>query len=83
MTIEYKNSKLIEIEDIACPPPHDSNVNEKVKHNLQKYQQLAHKIGKRRPEYHIEVIPVVIGRMGRGANKLRKQMARVLETDEK
>ena len=84
--LEYKDRKLDQIKDMACPPsplPRDINVNEQVKHNLQKYQQLAFKIGERRPEYHIEVIPVVIGRMEGSANKLRKQKAIVLETDGK
>ena len=84
--LEYKDRKLDQIKDMACPPsplPRDINVNEQVKHNLQKCQQLAFKIGERRPEYHIEVIPVVIGRMEGSANKLRKQKAIVLETDGK
>ena len=74
---------MIQIKDMACPPPRDSNVNEKVKLKLQKYQQLAYKIGERRPEYHIEVISVIIERVGGGENRFRKQMGRVLETNEK
>ena len=40
-------------------------------------------IWERRPGYHVEILPVVIGFMRGGANKLREQIARVLETNEK
>ena len=40
-------------------------------------------IRERRPGYHIDIIPITNGCMGEGANKLREQIARVLETDEK
>ena len=48
---------------------------------LQKYQQLAYEIREKRPGYHVDIIPVVIGCMRRGANKLREQIAKVLEME--
>ena len=44
---------------------------------------MAYEIRERRPGYHVEIIPVFIGCMEKGANRLRVQIARVLETDEK
>ena len=40
--IKHNESKLIQIIDMACLS--DQNINEKVKKNLQKYQQLAYEI---------------------------------------
>ena len=51
----------------------DQNINEKIKKKLQKYQQLANKIRERRPGYDVEIIPVVIGCIGRGVNRLRER----------
>ena len=71
VTIEYEDHRLIQI-----------NINEKVKKNLLKCQQLAYEIRKRRPGDHVKIIPVVIECMA-GTNKLREQIAKVLETNEK
>ena len=60
---EYRNRKLIQFKDIACPS--DQNITEYVKKKLQKYQQLAYKIGQRRPD--VAIISVVIGYIGEGA----------------
>ena len=73
--------KLIQIIDMACN--RGQNIHEKVKKKLQKYQQLAYKIRERRSVYHVEIISLIIGCMGGGANKLREQIARVLEADKK
>ena len=82
VTIKYKarSRNLPQIIDMACP--RNQYMNEKVKEKLQKYQQMAYKIRELRPGYHVGIIPVVIGCM-RGVNRLREQIARVLETDEK
>ena len=60
---------------MTCPS--DQNKYEK----LQKYQQLAYKIREKRPGYHVDILPVVIGCMRGGVNKLREQIAKVLETE--
>ena len=73
--------KLIPIIDMACNS--GQNIHEKVNKKLQKYQQLAYKIREWRSVYHVEIISLIIGCMGRGANKLRHQIARVLEADKK
>ena len=60
---EYRDCRFIQFKGIACPS--DQNITEKVKKKLQKYQQLAYKIGQRRPD--VAIISVVIGYMGGGA----------------
>ena len=45
------------------------------------YQQWAYKIGERRPGYRVENIPMVIGGIGGGVNRLRKQKSKVLKTN--
>ena len=81
VTNKYKDRKLIQIINMACPSDHSNN--KKVKEKLLKYQQMAYKTRKRRPGYHMEIIPVVIECIGSNANKLRERIAKVLETDEK
>ena len=65
---------------MACPS--DQKINEKVEEKLQKYQKLtSYEVRERRPGYHVGIIPVVIGYMRGGTNKLREQIAGVLETN--
>ena len=66
--IKYRDHKFIQ-KIIAMTCPSDQNKYEK----LQKYQQLAYKIREKRPGYHVDILPVVIGCMRGGANKLREQ----------
>ena len=64
--IEYKDRKLIQIIDAACSS--NQYINEKDK---KKYLHSAYEIREMRPGYHVQIIPVVIGCMGGGANKFR------------
>jgi len=81
VTIEYKEQKLIQVIDMACPS--DKNISDKVQEKLQKYQQLAYEIRERRPGYHVEIIPVVIGCMGGGATQLKEQIRRIMNGTER
>ena len=44
---------------------------------------MAIEVRERRPGYHVEIIPVVIGCMRECANRRLEQIARVLETGKK
>ena len=44
---------------------------------------MAYKIREKKPGYLVEIILVVIGCMGGTVNRLREQIVRMLETDEK
>ena len=76
-TLEYEDRKVIYLLDMSCP--HDNNVEEKHREKLTKYQQLAYEIRERRPGFRVEVLPLVIGCMGSGADKLEKQISKLVE----
>ena len=80
VTIEYKNRKLIQMIDMACPS--DLNIDEKINKKQQKYRQLAYEIRGKRPGHKVEIIPMVIRCMGEGATSLKDQIRRVLDSDE-
>jgi len=48
VTIEYKERKVIQVIDMACPS--EKNIKEKMNEKRQKYQQLAFEIRERRPD---------------------------------
>ena len=76
LTLEEKDTKRILLIDLACPSEY--NVNEKNREKLTKYQQLAYEIRERRPVYKVEIIPLVIGCVGGGAERLKAQLEKVL-----
>jgi hypothetical protein len=76
VTIEYKEQKRIQLVDMACPS--EKNVQEKMTEKRQKYQQLAFEIRERRPGYKVEIIPVIVGCMGGGAETMRTQVGKIL-----
>ena len=76
VAIEYKERKVIHLVDMACP--NVKNVLEKNKEKRQKYQQLVFEVKERRPEYKVEVIPIVIGCMGGGVGVMREQIRKIL-----
>ena len=80
VTIEYKERKLIQLVDMACPS--EKNIHEKMAEKRQKYQQLAFEVRERRPGYRVEVIPVVIGCMGGGAGIMKEQVEKILMTSD-
>jgi len=80
VTIEYKEQKLIQLIDMACPS--ETNVQDTFREKREKYQQLAFEIRERRPGYRVVVIPVIIGCMGGGARKLREQVEKILVTSD-
>jgi hypothetical protein len=75
-TLEYKDIKTIYLVDMACP--HDQNVAGKHAEKMAKYQQLAFELRERRPGHRVEVIPVVVGCMGAGSEKLENQVKKLL-----
>ena len=79
-TLEYKDRKLIYLLDMACP--HDDNLKEKYSAKIAKYQQLAYELRERRPGYHVEVVPMVVGCMGSGARLLTQHISKVISEEE-
>ena len=57
---------------MACP--YESNIREKRIEKLRKYQQLAVQMRKRREQYRVIVLPLVIGCLGGGLKQLTKDI---------
>ena len=76
ITQEDKVGKRIWLEDMACP--HEQNIEEKHWEKLNKDQQLAFETRGKRPGLYVEMIPMVIGCLGGGINKLQQQIDKLI-----
>ena len=72
LTLEDESKKMIYIVDMACP--YESNIHEKRIEKLRKYQQLAVQMCKRREQYRVMVLPLVIRCLGGGLKQLTKDI---------
>ena len=63
---------------MACPQ--ESNIEAKVKEKLDKYQHLAFEMRENRVGHRVEIVPLVIGCLGR-VGKLLKAVQSVLDTE--
>ena len=77
--IENDEEKKLWIVDMACPD--EKNIGEKHCEKLTKYQQLAFKMREKRPEYRVEIVPIVIGCLGGGMKQVECQVKKII-TDE-
>ena len=57
---------------MACP--YELNIHEKKIEKLQKYQQWTLKLRKRREQYRVTVLPLVMGCLGGGIKQLTKDI---------
>ena len=64
---------------MACPQ--ENNIEAKVKEKLDKYQQLVFETRENRVGYRVEVVPLVLGCLGGGIEKLWKNVKKVIETE--
>ena len=62
---------------MACPT--EANIAEKRREKLQKYQQLPFEIRERRLGFMFEIIPLVIGCLGGGMEKLEEQIKKLIK----
>lgn len=79
LTLEDNNKKLIWFVDMACPA--EINIVHKHQEKLQKYQQLAFETREKRREYKVQIVPVVIGSLGGGMVKARRQIGKVIRNE--
>ena len=77
LTLEEKQSKQIWICDMSCPM--EENINKKISEKLIKYQQLVFETREKRPDYQITVVPLVIGCMGGGGQKLIAAVKKLID----
>ena len=50
--------------------PNEKNIGEKHREKLTKYQQLAFEMREKRPEYRVEIVPIVTGCLGGGMKQV-------------
>lgn len=79
-TLEYKDKKLIQLVDMACPA--EANIEKKISEKIQKYQQLAYEVRERRPGYKVEIVPVVLGCMGGGVTRMRDCVRKIIPEED-
>ena len=78
-TLEDRVGKRIWLVDMACPK--EQNTEEKYQEKLNKYQQLAFETREKRPGFHLELILLVIGRLGGGINKLQQLIDKLIRNE--
>ena len=72
LLIENDDEKKLWIVDMACP--NEKNICEKYHEKLSKYQQLALEMREKRPEYRVEIVPIVIDCLGGGMEQVECQV---------
>ena len=72
--IENDEEKKLWIVDMAYP--NEKNIGEKHREKLTKYQQLAFEMREKRPEFRVEIVPIVIGCLGGGMKQVECQVKR-------
>ena len=61
------------------PCPAEVNFAKKRREKLQKYEQLAFEIHERRLSFMVEIVPLVIGCLGGGMQKLEGQIKKLIK----
>ena len=77
--IENDEEKKLWIVDMACP--NEKNIGEKHREKLTKYQQLAFVMREKRPEYRVEIVPIVIGCWGEGMKQVECQVKKIIKDE--
>ena len=65
--------------DMACP--NEKNIGKKQHEKLTKYQQLAFEMLEKRPEYRVEIVPIVIGCLGGGMKQVECQVKKIIKNE--
>ena len=80
LILEDKEKKKIWICDMACPQQH--NIETKSIEKLTKYRQLAFETRKRRQDYVVTVMPLIIGALGGGMRQVAKDVGMIFENND-
>ena len=62
---------------MACPQEH--NISDKHREKLNKYQQLTFTTREKRPGYDVKILPMIIGCLGGGMQRLAEQVAMIIK----
>ena len=65
---------------MACPQ--NANITNKRTEKLTKYRQLAFETRERRPNYHVSIVPLVLGALGGGVKTLSNDISKIFGTEE-
>ena len=76
---ENDEEKKLWIVDMACP--NEKNIGEKHREKLSKYQQLAFEMREKRPEYRVEIVPIVIGCLGGGMKQVECRVKKIIKDE--
>ena len=76
LVLEDNFNKTILIIDMACPM--EQNIEEKRREKLTKYQQIAYEIRERRRGYRVRIVPLVIGCLGGGGNRMLQELKLII-----
>ena len=77
--IENDEEKKLWIKDMACP--NGKNIGEKHREKLTKYQQLAFEMREKRPEYRVEMVPIVTGCLAGGMKQVECQVKKIIKDE--
>ena len=77
--IENDEEKKLWIMDKVCPD--EKNTGEKHHEKLTKYQQLAFEMREKRPEYRVEIVPIVTGCLGGGMKQVECQVKKIIKDE--
>ena len=77
--IENDEEKKLWIVDMAYP--NEKNIGEKHREKLSKYQQLAFEMREKRPEYRVEIVPIVIGCLGGVMKQVECQVKKIIKDE--
>ena len=77
--IENDEEKKLWIVDMACP--NEKNIGEKHREKLTKYQQLAFEMREERPQYRVEIVPIVISCLGGGMKQVECQVKKIIKDE--
>ena len=62
---------------MACPQEH--NISDKHSEKLNEYQQLTFTTREKRPGYDVKILPMIIGCLGGGMQRLAEQVAKIIK----
>ena len=80
LTLEDKEKKILCIFGTVCPQ--ENNIVTKQDEKQTEYRQLTFELRKRRAEYKIYVIPVVIGALGGGIKEAIHEVNKIFKKDD-
>ena len=61
--------------------PQEHNISDKHREKLNKYQQLTFRTREKRPGHDVKILPMIIGCLGDGMQRLAEQVAKIIKDE--